>query len=290
MGIAWCSSIARDGDHPCVEANGVRFTVIEEGSGPLVLLVHGFPDTAHTWDDVRPALAKAGFRAVSPFTRGYAPTTAPTDGLYDSDALGRDVVALIAALGEETAVVVGHDWGASAAYSAAALAPERVRKLVTVAIPHPASLRPTPKKLWGARHFVTLRLPGAADRMRADDFAEVDELVRRWSPAWDVPKGETAAVKESFRAPGSLDAALGYYRAMRPWLPPSLRRRIRVPTVSFSGDTDGVLGHDDFERARRWFTGAYEVVPMPGGHFLHREHPERFIRELLRALEGDAKV
>ncbi|MDB4930439.1 MAG: hypothetical protein JWM10_2923 [Myxococcaceae bacterium] len=269
-----------------VEANGVPFTVIEEGAGPLVLLVHGFPDTAHTWDAVRPALARAGFRAASPFTRGYAPTGIPADGRYDSDTLGRDVVALITALGEERAVVVGHDWGASAAYSAAALAPERVSKLVTVAIPHPASLRPTPAKAWGARHFVTLRLPGAVARTRADDFAEVDTLVRRWSPGWDVPAGETAAVKESFRAPGSLDAALGYYRAMRPWLPSSLRRRISVPTVSFSGDTDGVLDHDDFERARSWFKNGYEVVRMPGGHFLHREHPERFIAELLRVLKG----
>ncbi len=270
-----------------VEANGVRFHVIEEGSGPLVLLIHGFPDTTHTWDDVRPALAAAGYRAVSPNTRGYAPTEVPTDGRYDSDALGQDAVALIAALGEERAYVVGHDWGASAAYSAAVIAPERVRKLVTVAIPHPASLRPTPAKAWGARHFVTLRLPGAVERTRAGDFAEIDRLVRRWSPAWDVPVGETAAVKEAFRAPGSLDAALGYYRAMRPWLPSSLRRRIDVPTASFSGDTDGVLTHDDYERARSWFKRSYEVVRMPGGHFMHREYPEHFIRELLRVLKDE---
>lgn len=267
-----------------VEANGLRFHVVEEGRGPLVLLIHGFPDTPHTWSEVRPALAAAGYRAASFYTRGYAPTEAARDGRYDSDALGADAVALIAALGEERAVVVGHDWGASAAYSAAALAPERVRLLVTVAIPHPASLRPTAAKAWGARHFLTLRLPGAASRMRADDFAEVDALVRRWSPAWEVPPGETAAVKACFRAPGSLDAALGYYRAMRPWLPSSLRRRIDVPTVAFSGDTDGVLTHDDYERARSWFKRGYEVVRMPGGHFLHREHPERFVRELLGAL------
>lgn len=271
-----------------VEANGVRFHVLEEGSGPLVLLIHGFPDTAHTWDEVRPALAAAGYRAVSPYTRGYAPTSVPTDGRYDSDALGQDAVALIAALGEEKAFVVGHDWGASAAYSAATIAPERVRKLVTVAIPHPGSLRPTPMKAWGARHFLTLRLPGAAARFARDDFAEVETLVRRWSPAWDLPPGETASVKESFRQPGSLDAALGYYRAMRPWLPPSLRRRIAVPTASFSGDSDGVLTHDDYEAARSWFKGPYEVVRVPGGHFLHREHPTEFIRELLRVLKDGA--
>ena len=94
-------------------------------------------------------------------------------------------------------------------------------------------------------------------------------------------------MKEAFRAPGSLDAALGYYRAMRPWLPSSLRRRIDVPTASFSGDTDGVLTHDDYERARSWFKRSYEVVRMPGGHFLHREYPERFISELLRVLKEE---
>lgn len=271
-----------------VEANGVHFHVIEEGSGPLVLLIHGFPDTAHTWDATRPVLAAAGYRAVSPYTRGYSPTSVPADGRYDSDALGQDVVALISALGEERAIVVGHDWGASAAYSAATLAPEKVSKLITVAIPHPGSFRPTLKKAWGARHFVALRLPGAVERFKRDDFSEVETLMRRWSPAWNIPAGETAAVKESFRAPGSLDAALGYYRAMRPWLPSSLRHRIDVPTATFSGDSDGVLTHDDYEPARSWFKRSYEVVRVPGGHFLHREYPEHFNRELLRVLKGDA--
>ncbi len=269
-----------------VRANGLRFTCIEEGAGPLVLLLHGFPDTPHTWDDVRPALAAAGYRAVSPYTRGYAPTEVPADGRYDMDTLGRDALALVEALGEERCVLVGHDWGAAAAYAAASLGPERVARLVTVAIPHPASLRPSLRKLWGARHFVTLRLPGAAARTRAHDFAVIDELVRRWSPGWSVPQGETDAVKESFRQPGSLDAALGYYRAMTPVPSPSMRAKIRVPTVALAPERDGVLDREDYEHARRRFTGGYEVVEVPGGHFAHREHPARFNEALLRAVAG----
>src|ERR1700675_1199286 len=114
-----------------VVANGVRFATFEEGRGPLVLLLHGFPDTAHTWDAVRPALAAAGYRAVSPFTRGYAPSEIPAEEAFDGDTLGRDVLSLIEALGESRAIVVGHDWGASAAYSAATLGPEQVSLLVT---------------------------------------------------------------------------------------------------------------------------------------------------------------
>jgi pimeloyl-ACP methyl ester carboxylesterase len=267
-----------------VEANGLRFAYHEEGRGPLVLLVHGFPDTAHTWAHARPALAQAGFRAVTPFTRGYHPTAVPVDGAYDGATLGRDLLALIAALGEERAIVVGHDWGASAAYAAAALEPARLRFLVTVAIPHPASLRPLPRLLWGGRHMLAFRRRGAEAKVRADDFAYVDTLVRRWSPSWQVPEGETRAVKDAFRQPGCLEAALGYYRAIRLRLPAALYRPIQVPSAVFCGEDDPILKPSDYERARRWYGAPHEIVRMPGGHFLHREHPERFARELLRLL------
>jgi len=266
-----------------VTANNIRFGYLESGAGPLVLLVHGFPDTAHSWDGVRPALADAGYRAVAVHSRGYAPSSIPGDGAYGSETLGRDLLELVVALGEQKAILVGHDWGASAAYSAAALDPSRVRKLVTVGIPHPASVRPSLRMLWTVRHFVRLQLPDAEAMVRRDDFAHVDELVRRWSPAWRVPPGETDAVKAAFREPGSLRAALGYYRALRHGLSPSLRRRIEVSTVAFAGEHD-VVDPSAYERARRRFLGPYEVVRMPGGHFMHREHPEHFTRELLRVL------
>jgi pimeloyl-ACP methyl ester carboxylesterase len=268
-----------------VQANGLRFAYFEEGSGPLVLLIHGFPDTAHTWDAVRPALAAAGYRAVSPFTRGYAPTEVPATEAFDTDTLGRDVLALIEALGADRAIVVGHDWGASAAYAAASMGPERVERLVTLAIPHPASLRPSPGLLWSGRHFFVLSRKGAARRLRESGLAYIDTLVKRWSPAWDVPPGETDAVKAAFREPGSLEAALGYYRAVGLRPPASLRKRIRVPTVSFAG-TDDIVPPEAFDRAASWFTAGYEVVRMPGGHFMHREHPERFNEELLRVFRG----
>jgi pimeloyl-ACP methyl ester carboxylesterase len=269
-----------------VTANGVRFGYFESGKGPLVVLVHGFPDTAHTWDQVRPALGEAGFRAVAIFTRGYAPTSIPADGKYDSDTLGRDLLAIIEALGEKEAVVVGHDWGASAAYSAAFLDPTRVKKLITVGIPHPASPTPTPTLLWKVRHFFRFQLPDAGALVRRNGFAHVDELVKRWSPAWNVPAGETDAVKEAFREPANVEAALGYYRALRPRRPPSHRGRISVDTVAFAGEDD-TIDPSMYDRARSWFTGPYRVVRMPGGHFMHREHPDVFIRELLAVLRED---
>jgi pimeloyl-ACP methyl ester carboxylesterase len=266
-----------------VRANGLRFAYFEEGRGPLVLLLHGFPDTPHTWDHVRPALAQSGFRAVSPYLRGYVPTEIPQEEAYDADTLGRDALGLIEALGEERAVVVGHDFGASAAYSAAGLAPERLRLLITVAVPHPASIFPTPRFLWAARHFFSLRRRGAARWIRAGGLAHIDTLVHRWSPQWEPSEDALAPAKETLGAPGCLEAALGYYRALRPRLPASQRRKVQVPSVAFAGATD-VLPTAAYERARSRYAGAYEVIVLPGGHFLHREHPERFASELLRVL------
>jgi len=250
-----------------IQANGLRFAYLEEGSGPLVLLLHGFPDTPQTWDATRPALAAAGFRAVTPFTRGYAPTEIPAGEAYDPETLGRDAIALIEALGEEKAFLVGHDWGASAAFSAAGLAPERLRMLITVAIPHPASILPMPSMIWAARHFFSLSRAGAAGWIRAGDYAHIDELVHRWSPGWDVPPGETDAVKEAVPQPGCLEAALGYYRALRPWLPPRSEGRCACPRPRSRDDRHrGAVGvREGALPLHRPLRGGDDA----GGHFMH---------------------
>ncbi len=270
-----------------VEANGLKFAYLEQGSGPLVLLVHGFPDTAHTWRDVMPAIAEAGFRAVAPFTRGYKPTEIPKDGDYETDTLGRDLLALIDALGDgKPAIVVGHDWGAIAGYCAAALGPEKIRLLVTVALPHPGGVRPTPRLVWLVRHFFTLGKQNAAAALMANDCAYVDELWRRWSPAWkQIPASETAHVKSAFQDPACAAAACGYYRAQgyRLRTPPTQRLPITVPSVAFAGTHD-MISPRLFEKARHKFTSSYEVIQVPGGHFMHREHPDEFRTELVRVL------
>src|SRR5262249_56701570 len=140
------------------------------------------------------------------------------------------------------------------AYGVARLEPERVRFLVTLAIPHPASIPRSPFLLWKARHFVTLRRSNAVDKVRANDFAYIDELVRRWSPAWSPPADETAAVKRIFADPACVEAACGYYRAVGLTLPRALRGAIGVPTLAFAGPTDPFLGLAVSERGRRFFT------------------------------------
>lgn len=266
-----------------VDANGLRFAYLEEGSGPLVLLLHGFPDTARSWDDLRPRLAARGYRAVSPWMRGYRPTEVPAADA-DLETLSRDVLALIEALGESSAIVIGHDWGAGAGYGAAALDPARISRLFVIAIPHPATLRPSPRQLWGGRHMVAYKLPGASRRFARDDFAALPVIYRRWSPKWAPPPEELAAVRETFSDPASLEAAFGYYRQIRFPPPRFLRQTIEVPTVAFLGLDDPLVGRGDYEAGRRMFRADYAIEEMRGGHFMHREHPDEFADKLLARL------
>jgi pimeloyl-ACP methyl ester carboxylesterase len=266
-----------------VEANGLRFAYLEEGSGPLVLMLHGFPDTAHTWDDLRPRIAADGYRAVSPFMRGYHPSAIP-DRDTDQETLARDPLALIEALGARDAVVIGHDWGASAAYGAAALGPEQVKKLFVIGIPHPAALKPSLKKLWGVRHFAAYKLPGAPDRFARNDFAALPAIYRRWSPTWSPDPTAFAAVRACFSNRASLNAAFGYYRKLSPIPSASLRARITVPVVAFAGLDDPIVEPSDYRGAARMFENEYIVEEVRGGHFMHREHPDAFAERLLTHL------
>lgn len=266
-----------------VDANGLTFAYLEQGSGPLVLMLHGFPDTAHTWDDLRTRIAAKGYRAVSPFMRGYHPTAIPERD-PDQETLARDALALIEALGASKAVVIGHDWGASAAYGAAALGPQQVTKLFAVAIPHPGALKPSLKKLWGVRHFAIYKLPGAPERFARNDFAALPAICRRWSPNWSPDPSEFDPVRACFSHRASLNAAFGYYRKLSPVPSASLKTRITVPTVAFAGLGDPVAEPADYRYAARMFAGDYIVEEVEGGHFMHREHPEKFAKRLLAHL------
>ena len=201
-----------------VQANDLEFGLLEAGSGPLALCLHGFPDTAHTWRHLLPALARAGFHAVAPFMRGYAPTAVPADGAYQLGALIADAVALHEVLGGGgDAVLIGQDWGAEAAYGAAAFAPDRWRRLVTLAVP-PAALDEVLfsdyDQLKRSYYLFMFRDPaGFAETVVArDDLAFLDKLWRDWSPGFQ-PGEHLARVRDCLRQPANLAAALGYYRA-----------------------------------------------------------------------------
>jgi pimeloyl-ACP methyl ester carboxylesterase len=267
-----------------VRANNLDFAYLEWGKGPLVLLFHGFPDTAHTWDVIGPRLSREGYHVVAPFMRGYAPSGIPTTDT-SSRTLGEDVIALIAAFKAETARIIGHDWGAEAVYAAAHLAPNRIHRMVPVGIPHRTALPYTPKTFWGARHFFTLRLPWAQSYFARNNFSGVEVLCQRWSPTWKATEEDHRPVKEAFAQSGSLHAALGYYRGLSVRTPTFMRSPIQVPTLCVAGTDDPNVTPADFEAARRVYAGKYEVAAIGGGHFCHRESPDAFLKAVIPFLE-----
>ena len=275
-----------------VEANGLRFAYVEEGEGPLVLLLHGFPDNALTWDRVMPALAEAGYRTVAPYQRGYHPTTAPADGRYDPAALGADVAALVDALnGGEPAFVVGHDWGASATYAAVLLHPEKVRRAVTIAIGPPGGtvrIFEHPEVLHQAFHFFLFQVPVFAEiAVRANDFAMIDYLWNLWSPGID-DAGHIKDVKQTLAAPNGVEQALGYYRAMLQFQmsQPDVAQRfltepLGVPTMVVIGGNEPLLGRPQ-EGDEKFFAAEFRQDFVDGaGHFVQREQPEALTRLIL---------
>lgn len=280
-----------------IHANGLRFAYLEQGQGPLALLLHGFPDTAATWSHQMPALAAAGYRVVAPYLRGYHPTEVPAGGFYDKATLVTDVAALIDALGGgEPVHLVGQDWGAIISYAVLAAFPEKIRRAVVMAVPHPGQVA---SSMLEARHihrsfhwwfFQLADLPEQA--IVANDYAFIDYL---WT-YWTTPGHEDAAhlreIKAMLARPGVLSATLAYYRAM---LDPAkgdprldaLRQRmsrpIAVPTLALCGGDD--MREELMTDQGQYFTGEYRYESVAGaGHFLHREKPAQVTRLVLEWL------
>jgi pimeloyl-ACP methyl ester carboxylesterase len=284
--------------HRDISANGVRLHAAELGEGPLVLLLHGFPQFWWTWRHQLVALAGAGFRAVAPDLRGYGASDKPPRG-YDLPTLSADVAALVRALGERDAVVVGHDWGGLLAWTTATLHPRSVRRLVVFSMAHPRRLR---TGMWADRrqrhasaYALRFQLPRLPERRltRADDDP-VAELLRRWSgPDW-VSTADFAEAVERYRSaariPQAAYGAMEYHRwAGRSQLRPDGLRFARrmaapvtAPTLQLHGELDACVLPSTAEGSGRYVAGAYEWRTLPRvGHFPQEEAPDAVTTALL---------
>ncbi|HEV7887135.1 MAG TPA: alpha/beta hydrolase [Acidimicrobiales bacterium] len=276
-------------------ANGVDFAYLSEGpdDGPLALLLHGFPDTAWTWRHLAPALAEAGYRAVAPFMRGYAPTAVPADGRYQTGALAADAHALWSALGgRPDAVLIGHDWGAITAYGAANLGGvERWRRVVTMAVPPPSvlgGLFMSYDQLRRSWYMFFFQHPLAEALVAMNDLDFVARLWADWSPGFDG-SADVQRVREALGVPEHLAAALGYYRAMLGGVAdPALADEQAAtssnpaqPLLYLHGADDGCLG---LELAVGGWPAT--VVVKDAGHFLQVEQPDEVNRLVLEFLAG----
>ncbi len=286
---------------PCtIETPGLRFSGLRAGEGPLVLVLHGFPDHAPSMIPLVVALAQAGFTAVAPYLRGYAPSAPAPDGRYDVATLGRDVPALVHSLGFTRTHIVGHDWGAAIAYSAAIQAPSCVASLVAMAVPplrqFLGGLVQSPTQLRRSSYMARLQLPehfgGGTSWLCADDFAAIDFLWSRWSPGFTPPRETIAAVKRTFRAPGTAAAAVAYYRQLLPGtvglteyaraMATLLAGRCKCPGLLLTGTRDGCIGSELFSGAQTSFSDTCTVLEIAeAGHFLHLEQPVTVHRIIL---------
>ncbi len=276
-----------------VEANGLTFATLSCGdAGPLALCLHGFPDSAHTFRHLLPALAGAGYRAVAPWTRGYAPTDVPADGDYSVPTLATDANALHDALGgDRDAVLVGHDWGAITAYLAGGAAPQRWRRLVTIAVPPPAVAAGAFLRYEQLRRsfYIFLFQTDLAGLVGMDDLAFLDRLWQDWSPGYDG-SADLPHVKDALRDPANLMAAIGYYRAMfaaggtgDASVPPQ-------PTLYLHGDTDGAFGVEGVGGSAEHLAPGSRVEIVGGtGHFLHLEQPDRVETLVLEWVAADLR-
>jgi len=285
-----------------VHANGVDFAYLELGSGPLALCLHGFPDSPHGWQHQLPALAEAGYRAVAPWMRGYAPTAVPADGCYQQGALATDALALHEALGADgDAVLIGHDWGATAVYPAVSHEPDRWRAAVAMAVPHPAAMAVMIldyDQLKRSFYMFVFQHPLAEAIVQQGDLAFIERLWADWSPGLDPDVAATAVghVKDALRAPENLAAALGYYRATLGGVGLDPRfdevqaagaQPVSLPFLYLHGADDGCIGVGFAETGAGFLTHerSRTVVVEGAGHFLQLERPERVNAEVLDFLD-----
>jgi pimeloyl-ACP methyl ester carboxylesterase len=290
-------------DRITLHANGLRFSALAAGKGPPVLCLHGFPDHARSFRLQQPALAAAGFRTIAPTLRGYEPSSQPEDADYHIVRMAEDVVGWIDDLGCERVHLVGHDWGAVIGYAAAALAPERLHSLTTLAIPHPGrlqqeGLRKLPSQLRNSWYMLFFQLRGLADWVvQARGWAFIDKLWRDWSPGWELPAEERALLEATLAQPGVKRAALAYYRAMADYRSPAavesrelLAGQVPVPTLALTGARDGCMDtrlHDLVMNAEDFPRGLEVVRVEEAGHFLHQEKPDEVNAILLEWLRRE---
>jgi pimeloyl-ACP methyl ester carboxylesterase len=297
--------IAGPWTHRSVTANGTRFHVASMGEGPLVLLLHGFPEFWWAWRHQLVTLAAAGYRAVAADLRGYGASDKPPRG-YDLVTAAADAAGLVRALGEANATVVGHDWGGLTAWTMAAYFPKSVHRLAVVSTAHPLRMRSrmlgSPLRIAGALaepdggagragYPLAFQVPMFPERqLIRDGGALVGTLLDSWSaPGW--PDQETARVyQRAMRIPPVAHTSLEYHR----WLvrstfrPDGLRyaRQLRTPVLApvlqLHGAADSCIPAQAARGAGQYVEGPYRWKVIDGaGHYPHEERPEAFDAELL---------
>jgi pimeloyl-ACP methyl ester carboxylesterase len=271
-----------------MDVNGVRLHCMVEGEGPLVLLLHGFPETSRAWRKQMPALAKQ-FLVVAPDLRGFGASDKPKGiAAYRTSVVADDIVALIHAFGAERAHVVGHDWGGGVAWTLATAHPEAVDRLVVLNCPHPAIMQKALRSNWTqirkSWYIFAFQLPWLPEwSFRRDGGKTLKDSLRRTAQPNTFSDADLDEYARAFSAPGAATAAINYYRAAV--RSPLARGKIKAPTLLIWGEDDFALGIE----LTRGMDGLFDSPPriefVPDtGHWVMEERPEVVNRLLLEFL------
>lgn len=277
--------------HATARINGFQMHYVTAGRGPLLLLLHGFPDFWFSWRHQLAPLAEQ-FTVVAPDQRGYNQSEKPGWG-YEVDVLVEDVVALIQALGHERALLAGHDWGGAVAWATAIARPQHVERLAVLNTPHPArlaeELRSNPRQVLRSAYMGFFTLPALPElTLRANDYAVLERELRR-DLRGAIDADELAAYKAAWAQPGALTASLSWYRAAAARGPAGLRADGSTvctrPSLLIWGDRDRFLGPEVFAGNER-FAPQLSTLHVPGaGHWVQQWAPEQ-VTEALRRFFG----
>jgi pimeloyl-ACP methyl ester carboxylesterase len=281
---------------------GIELWVQEEGEGPLVVLCHGFPELGYSWRHQIGPLAAAGHRVAVPDMRGYGGSSAPAAvESYDVVSLCGDLVGLLDALGEESAVFVGHDWGANVVWQLAVLHPDRVRAVAGLSVPFipraPAPPIPIMRRHLGEDFYIVwFQEPGVADEALAADVRRTLTTSRQWTAEWareeDRPtkraewlsEEELEVYVEAFQRTG-FTGGLSWYRNIdRNWelTEAVAERRIEMPALFLTGELDPVRRFMPAEAMQGWVTDLRAQIVVPGtGHWVQQQAPREVNEALL---------
>ena len=290
-------------DHPAQLRHGFadlpdsRLHYVEAGEGPLVILLHGFPDFWFSWRFQIPALAAAGFRVVAPDMRGYNLSSRPRAVAdYDIDLLTADIRDLIRERGADRAFVAGHDWGAAVAWATAAQHPDAVERLAILNVPHPRRMLQglrRPRQLLRSWYMFFFQLPWLPERLlAAGRWRAFRRLFEREARHGAFTNNDIDRYVEAWSQPGAVTAMINYYRALFRQSPKQVDRRIRpitAPTLVIWGERDRHLGAELAEPDRADVPNLERVVRIPDAtHWVQHDQPER-VTQLLIEFFGDQR-
>ena len=260
--------------------DGLTFEVSDQGPArsEVVVLLHGFPQTRTSWDQVTPFLNEAGYRTLAPDLRGYSPAARPRRRRdYNLRYMVDDVVALIDEVGQPVHVV-GHDWGAATAWSLAAMRPEHVRTLTAVSVPHPGAMLsvglPQLKKSW---YMFVNQIPFAAELLMSDRKRARKVLRGTGMPPAAIDRYVTEIIDT-----GAMTTALNLYRGLPFTSRKTLKSRVRVPTTMVWSDGDQFLHRLGAERSVDYVDADFKLEIMEGlSHWIPDEAPEQLAEIIL---------